>query len=212
MDHLDPNMAEQSKVPTVLRAASYRRMPWKNGGGETSEIAVFPPGATLDTIDWRISMAVVAQDGPFSIFSGIDRTLCILDGQGMELDFGGDGGKRIVTRDTAPFHFPADLPVQARLLKDAITDLNVMSRRDHYRHSVDRLVIDGHLSVDINAHQSLLLCEHGTVTCSIGRNEAFQLGARDSALMLEPPGIIELSTAPSSAAVYLIQLHSATRT
>src|SRR5690606_36029934 len=120
--------------------------------------------ATLDTMDWRISMAVVAQDGPFSIFPGIDRTLCILDGQGMELDFGEDGGKRTVTGHAAPFHFPADLPLRARLLDGAITDLNVMSRRGHYRHSVDRLLIDGRLTLEIAAHQSLLFCEHGTVS------------------------------------------------
>lgn len=193
----------------VLRAASYRRMPWKNGGGETSEIAASPPGATLDTLDWRISMAIVAQDGPFSIFPGIDRTLCILEGHGMQLDFGEDGGKRTITRDTTPFHFPADLPVQARLLDGAITDLNVMSRRGRYRQSVDRLVIDGHLTLDIAAPQSLLFCEHGAVSCAIDGQKAVQLGVRDAASMSAPPGIVKLSTAHSTAAVYLIQLYPA---
>ena len=50
-------------------------MPWKNGGGETAEIAVSPPGAALDDFDWRLSMARVETDGPFSAFPGIDRTL-----------------------------------------------------------------------------------------------------------------------------------------
>ena len=63
---------------TILTASSYRRMPWKNGGGETVEIAVSPEGAALSEFDWRISMATVATDGPFSIFPGIDRTLSIL--------------------------------------------------------------------------------------------------------------------------------------
>ena len=39
----------------ILRAPDYRRMPWKNGGGETTEIAVFPAGAGLDDFDWRVS-------------------------------------------------------------------------------------------------------------------------------------------------------------
>ena len=30
-------------------------MPWKNGGGETTEIAVSPPGAGLDDFDWRVA-------------------------------------------------------------------------------------------------------------------------------------------------------------
>jgi uncharacterized protein len=49
----------------VLTPSDYKRMPWKNGGGETTEIAVFPPGASLDAIAWRLSMASVAADGPF---------------------------------------------------------------------------------------------------------------------------------------------------
>ena len=59
----------------ILRAPDYRVMPWKNGGGTTTEVAVSPEGAGLDHFDWRISMARVEQDGPFSTFPGIDRTL-----------------------------------------------------------------------------------------------------------------------------------------
>ena len=66
----------------ILRAESYRRMPWKNGGGETTEIAVSPEGAGLDDFDWRVSMARVESSGPFSLFAGIDRTLAILEGEG----------------------------------------------------------------------------------------------------------------------------------
>lgn len=72
----------------LLRARDYRRMPWKNGGGETVEIAVFPTNAGVDAFDWRISIATVATNGPFSIFPGIDRTLSILSGEGMTLSIG----------------------------------------------------------------------------------------------------------------------------
>ncbi|MGI2035464.1 HutD family protein [Rhizobium panacihumi] len=40
-------------------------MPWKSGKEETTEIAVFPPDASIDDFDWRISMATVAPDDPF---------------------------------------------------------------------------------------------------------------------------------------------------
>lgn len=53
-----------------LHARDYKRMPWKNGGGETVEIAIFPADASVETFEWRISMATVANDGPFSIFPG----------------------------------------------------------------------------------------------------------------------------------------------
>jgi uncharacterized protein len=64
-----------------IRANSLQSSRWKNGGGKTTEIAVWPPGASLDAFDWRISMATVEQDGPFSEFPGIDRTLALLKGR-----------------------------------------------------------------------------------------------------------------------------------
>ncbi|WP_171524369.1 HutD family protein, partial [Acinetobacter baumannii] len=47
----------------VIRSRDYRRMPWKNGGGETTEIIVQPTGASLDDFDWRFSMARVGSSG-----------------------------------------------------------------------------------------------------------------------------------------------------
>ena len=61
----------------------YRRMPWKNGGGSTDEIATYPRGAGLDAFDWRVSIAHVASDGPFSRFPGVERTITLLEGAGM---------------------------------------------------------------------------------------------------------------------------------
>jgi environmental stress-induced protein Ves len=121
----------------LYRAREYKRMPWKNGGGETVEIAVFPPDASVDDFDWRISMAMVASDGPFSIFPGIDRTLSILDGNGMSLSI--NGAVPIVMSETSePLSFAADVPVDAVLVDGPITDLNVMTRRGRFSHRVER--------------------------------------------------------------------------
>ena len=56
-------------------------MPWKNGGGETIEIMKWPQDGDLSHFDWRISMAQVALDGPFSVFPKIDRHLAVLAGK-----------------------------------------------------------------------------------------------------------------------------------
>lgn len=121
----------------LCRAGEHKRMPWKNGGGETVEIAVFPPDTSVDDFDWRISMATVASDGPFSIFSGIDRTLSILDGSGMSLSI--DRSAAIVlTKTSEPLSFAADVPVDAVLGDGPITDLNVMTRRVRFSHRVKR--------------------------------------------------------------------------
>jgi len=41
-------------------------MTWKNGGGVTREIICQPLGAGMDDFDWRVSIAHIASDGPFS--------------------------------------------------------------------------------------------------------------------------------------------------
>ena len=112
-------------------------MPWKNGGGETIEIAVSPPDASLDDFDWRISMAKVEKDGPFSSFPHIDRTLLILDGGGIVLDIAGFASLAL-SADSGPASFPADVPTQSRLPAGSVRDFNVMTRRGRFSHSVER--------------------------------------------------------------------------
>ena len=73
----------------IVRRAELTGQPWRNGGGVTWQIAAGPDGADVARFDWRLSMAEVAADGPFSAFAGIDRTLTLLQGAGLELDFGG---------------------------------------------------------------------------------------------------------------------------
>ncbi|OCJ12988.1 HutD-family protein [Rhizobium sp. AC44/96] len=164
----------------VLKASSYRRMPWKNGGGETVEIAVSPPEAALSDFDWRISMATVATDGPFSIFTGIDRTLSILEGDGMALAI--DGAEpQVLTTASEPLPFPADVAVSATLPGGPITDLNVMTRRARLRHRVERTKVDGRLSVE-TAGTWLVLCQQGTLSLQWA-GESVVLDAGDAFLV-----------------------------
>ena len=112
----------------ILRAGDYKRMPWKNGKGETAEIAVFPPDASIDDFDCRISIASVVEDGAFSMFENVDRTLVVLSGEGVTLSV--HGYDPIELRpDSAPHSFAADAPTTATLLGGPITDLNIMVRR-----------------------------------------------------------------------------------
>jgi environmental stress-induced protein Ves len=113
-------------------------MPWKNGRGITFEIAVWPPTAGLDDFDWRLSTALISEDAAFSSFPGIDRTLAIVSGHGVDLTF--EPGRTIrLDRQSVPLSFAADRPVHARLVNGPIVDLNVMTRRGHWRHQVRAL-------------------------------------------------------------------------
>jgi environmental stress-induced protein Ves len=171
-------MADHSAI-RILHAQDYRRMPWKNGGGETVEIAVFPASAGLEDFVWRISMATVASDGPFSSFSGIDRTLSILQGAGMMLTIGDDGPVAL-TPATPPFAFPADVPTSAILLDGAITDLNVMIRRGTCDHSVIRHEFSGKCQLEtVTSGIRILLCQ-SPVTIACGEGGNYIMGAYDA--------------------------------
>lgn len=151
---------------TILKAENHRRMPWKNGGGVTVEIAIHPQGASVDDFDWRVSMATVASDGPFSVFPGIDRTLSVLEGDGILLDVEGEETK--LTVESAPLAFAADARSSARLIGSAITDLNVMTRRGRLAHKVRRLPVDGTTLTVADGNPALLFCSEGQLDLNSG--------------------------------------------
>lgn len=109
----------------VLRRSGHTTMPWKNGGGITREVARAPSAAGLADFDWRISIAEMTADGPFSPFPGVDRIIVPLDGEGLTLTV--DGTRHRLARHQ-PFafdgggHTTCQIPAPAR-------DLNVMTRR-----------------------------------------------------------------------------------
>ncbi|WNO75173.1 HutD family protein [Streptomyces sp. AM8-1-1] len=115
-------------TPRVLRADGRRAVPWKNGGGTTREVAIAPDGAGTDDFDWRISLADVGVDGPFSAFPGVERILTVADGAGMELTVGGE--RTVADRRYRPYAFPGDVPTDGRLLGGPVVNFNVMYRRD----------------------------------------------------------------------------------
>jgi environmental stress-induced protein Ves len=125
---------------TYLPASERVAQPWKNGGGITREIAVFPAGASMDDFLWRVSMAEVTEAGPFSLFANIDRHLTVLKGT-LRLEF----SDRSVTLATGEgLAFAGDAPVQGVPL-EPVTDLNIMTRRGHMHADIRR--IDGEVII-----------------------------------------------------------------
>jgi uncharacterized protein len=112
-------------------------MPWKNGGGTTTELIIEPPGATLDSgFHWRLSMAEVGLSGPFSRFDGYDRTLLLLDGNGMRLDFEGRE-PMVMAGPLKPVSFSGDWITSGTLLGGPCRDFNVITQRAHCRHHLE---------------------------------------------------------------------------
>lgn len=120
----------------VIRASDYRRMPWKNGGGVTSEVLVEPHPSDASRFTFRISLADVASDGPFSRFDGYDRHIMLVDGAGMTLDCGAHGTIALARHE--PRSFSGDWDVTGTLTSGPVRDLNLI---------VDRAVARGMLAV-----------------------------------------------------------------
>ena len=126
----------------LIPYAGLEPAPWKNGGGSTIEIAIAPPGASLDRFDWRISLATICASGPFSTFSGIDRSLALVSGPGVQLEIG-EGGRFDLSEDDPIVAFSGDDCVIATVAGAATTDLNVMTRRSRCHHRLGRRVLEG---------------------------------------------------------------------
>ena len=119
---------------TFFDLAALPATPWKNGGGSTREIVCQPPGAGMDSFDWRVSIATIASAGPFSVFPGVDRVIMLLEGDGVHLR--GDGVDHRLDTPLAPFPFAGDVALDCALLGRTSSDFNVMTRRGTLRADV----------------------------------------------------------------------------
>jgi uncharacterized protein len=187
----------------IIRAEEHRRMPWKNGGGETTEVLVSPHGAGLDDFDCRVSMALIGTDGPFSAFAGIDRTLSLIEGEGLALTIAGRPDVAL-TRVSAPLAFPGDVAVAARLVNGPVTDLNVMTRRGRWRHEVKRLVIEHRHVLACDTEVTLVLSRAQDLVV-VTREGRAKLG-RDDAALFEQPIEMGLEPTAGTATVFVVAL------
>lgn len=162
----------------IFRNNDHKRKKWKNGAGDTIEIAIFPENADLNDFVWRVSMAAVVESGPFSSFPGYDRILCVLEGNGIELHIG-DNAPVTLTEESAPFAFPADQPTQSILPDGEIRDLNIMFRRGLLQAKVDKQHIDSQLDFGVPA-QTFLICWKGHVSINNARLEPYDAAYFDT--------------------------------
>ena len=114
-----------------LGPADYRDMPWKNGGGVTRELLRLPHPSDPERFLARLSIATVSASGPFSVFPGVDRTLMLLEGEGVALTFAGQASEEVkrLEQRWRPLAFPGEAEVHCRLLGGPVRDFNLMVDR-----------------------------------------------------------------------------------
>ena len=113
----------------IVRLADCPVQRWRNGGGNTRELASHSEDG--DVI-WRISVATIAADGPFSRFDGMDRSLVPLGGGVLTLTV--DGHVRVANGEIAAF--PGEASVIASIRKAPVQVINIMTRRKTATHYV----------------------------------------------------------------------------
>lgn len=188
---------------THSRREDFRVMPWKDGGGETTELAIEPSGATVqDAFLWRLSMARVERSGPFSRFPGTDRSLLILEGAGMELDLGDGKVSRLMQGDQS-MAFSGDGMTQGRLLNGPVLDFNLISDRQRLRHRVERRSLKSEAQEISGGPLRFIFCVSGRVAVEpwTGRLEAREL------LRVDGEGALSLK-ADDHAEVLIVQIEA----
>jgi uncharacterized protein len=104
----------------MIKFSELQTIPWKNGGGVTREIAAL---REHDKIIWRLSIADVSEDGPFSAFPGLTRILTVIDGSGIVLT---SSDHAVDALFGAPVMFDGGEACESKLIDGPIRDFNVM--------------------------------------------------------------------------------------
>lgn len=169
---------------TLIRQQDHQLVPWKNGLGMTREVANAHDAD--GTMLWRISLATVDRDGPFSDFTGYRRIIMLLEGKGMTLDFGVHG-RAVMDQPFVPVPFDGAWPTSATLHDGATRDLNVVTSAEKAAGAV-ALLEPGTGTVDlVPSHAvTLLYLLRGTAEASVG-GASWTLGSGE-ALRLEGAG------------------------
>lgn len=166
----------------ILRYSELVEIPWKNGGGITRDIA---SETHAEKLLWRLSMADVAVDGPFSSFAGLTRVLTVIRGDGMILH-GPDGDMQA---DYArPVTFDGSTPIDAELTQGPLRDFNLMY--DTARCDADVTAISGPASATFDERDRTFVFH-----CIAGKaklDSVDQLGAGDTAIATGTPTRLEL--------------------
>lgn len=120
---------KKTESSRILPASGYNRMRWKNGAGWTSEILRMPDS---DDWQWRLSIAEIESDAPFSAFPGVERELVLLSGNGLRLRFGGEGacGVHALLPPHDKLRFAGEHIVFGELIDGPTRDFNLMWKRD----------------------------------------------------------------------------------
>ena len=189
---------------TILDPATYRRTPWKNGGGVTIDIAgAHRPGADpagWDGMIWRFGRTRIEQPGPFSDLSGYDRILSVIEGRGLLLHPKGQATLD-VRAPFSPVRFPGEWAITSALTDGPVGVLNLLADRD--RCAIDLSVPSTGASASITAGHCLVLAlddaqlDIGGTSISFAREFTARFDADSPTSVLVRKGLVAVAKVQS---------------
>lgn len=189
-------------MTVLIPFAGLSPVPWKNGGGSTIEIAIGPNEAGFDDFDWRVSLATISEDGAFSQFPGVDRTLALVDGHGMTLQI--DGEPALISDAEPVVAFDGASEVSARLNRGPTLDFNVMSRSERCWHQFGRRRLSGDSTFVARAEVTVLFLAEGDSLQLASDDERIGL-VRYDAVILDQGTVWSLEA--GQATIFIVDVH-----
>ena len=190
--HFEADSALMAVVPQtmqLIRFVDLAPVPWRNGGGVTREIATAPYDGEPDSFRWRVSIADVTSEGPFSTFEEVDRQIVLVEGAGMVISVDGKP-HRLDLFDVLAF--PGDAPCVGTLVDGPTRDLNVMTRRGQAAAGVQIVSVAGAHAVRAEADaECLLVALTGSMSVATAE-EAIRLDRFDT-VRISGPAAVELT-------------------
>ena len=158
----------------IYSPQSFQTLPWRNGLGSTVELLAETPNKN-EAFSWRLSIASVANDGPFSDFSGYDRTLLLLEGSGITLNKP-NGIFKVLNSSLDYANFKGEDLIDATLHDGPIKDFNIMTLRSICTSSITAIDETSESLLNINADK-LLVYSIKPVNIQIGLEASISLEA-----------------------------------
>jgi uncharacterized protein len=152
----------------IVRLADIPATPWRNGGGVTRELAMWPDAGDWA---WRMSVADVDKSGTFSKFEGIERWFAVLEGAGVQLDVAGVPHR--VTAADAPLFFDGAATTGCDLIDGKTRDFNLMVRRSRQPSRMVR--VRGRFSETLNAIKTIAIYAYGSSSTVLFDEEILRL-------------------------------------
>lgn len=158
---------------------------WKNGLGEARQVATWPADAAL--FSWQASIARMTGKLPFSDYPGIDRSLCIIGGDGLIIT--SPHRELVLDGASKPFHFPGEEAIVGETIGTAeMVDFNILTRRGVLEHQTERLEVSAGGILRIVRDFLVIFSQNGTIGISCG-DAAGEIGTRDAAVLRDAQGL-----------------------